>query len=90
MDRTISTSTIDDKLLAHRIIYVDQWMQEIIDGGIANLRRETIALETKSRMEDSSVATMPADADTMLNEIFDADGYKTAAEITDFDDSVPR
>ncbi len=90
MNHTVITSTINEKVLKHRIQDVDQWIQDVVDNAIAAVRRDVIDYKTNLLRADSSVAVMPADEDAILNEIFDADGYLNAADDPDFDDSVPR
>ena len=90
MDHTVSVSAINEKVLKHRAVDIDKWLQDVVDGQIAAVRRDIIDYKTNLLRADASVATMPANEDAILNEIFDANGYLNAADDPYFDESIPR
>jgi len=81
MDITKRTlTTIEVSVLKNDLLDIQDWATKAIDGKINNCKKRMIAEWTPKLMADSSVESIPADEDKLIELIVARDDYKNRVE----------
>jgi len=81
MDITKRTlTTTEESVLKNDLLDIQDWATKAIDGKINNCKKRMIAEWTPKLMADSSVESIPADEDKLIELIVARDDYKNRVE----------
>ena len=72
--RTLTTT--EESVLKNDLLDVQDWVTKAIDGKVNNCKKRMIAEWTPKLMDDSSVESIPADEDKLIELIVARDDYK--------------
>ena len=72
--RTLTTT--EEAVLKNDLLDVQDWVTKAIDGKVNNCKKRMIAEWTPKLMDDSSVESIPADEDKLIELIVARDDYK--------------
>jgi len=81
MDITKRTlTTIEVSVLKNDLLDIQDWATKAIDGKVSSCKKRMIAEWTPKLMADSSVESIPADEDKLIELIVARDDYKNRVE----------
>ena len=73
-------TTIEVSVLKNDLLDIQDWVTKAIDGKVKNCKKRMIAEWTPKLMADSSVESIPADEDKLIELIVARDDYKNRVE----------
>ena len=76
--RTLTTTEVS--VLKNDLLDVQDWVTKAIDGKVNNCKKRMIQEWTPKLMADSSVESIPADEDKLIELIVARDDYKDRVE----------
>jgi len=72
----IEINDLDEKVLQHDLLDVQQWVLESIDGKINNVKKRLLKEAQENLFKDSEIDTMPASENKLLELYFSRPYYK--------------
>lgn len=72
----IDISDLDDKVLQHDLLDVQQWIQNAVDGKINSVKKRLLKEAQEALFADKEIEMMPATADGLLSLYFSRSYYE--------------